>query len=379
MKASAVILMVFFAITGWSQSNITAIGELPSGIHETSGLIFYNGRLITHNDSGNLPQLYEIDTTSLQIVRTVTIENVSNTDWEDITQDNNFIYIADIGNNLGDRQDLKILKIPKAVYDQSDTVSAETIDFFYEDQNDFTASANSDFDAEALFVLGDDLVVLTKQWQRQGTTAYRLPKLQGAFLAQRLGDYQIDGLVTGATYDEIINELYLVGYSQFLTPFFVRVENVDADSIFSTNTTKTDLNVGFAQIEAITKVGETLYATSEAFNSTSPPITSTSRLFRFSLNEEDEPGDGEEPAEPEIAGDLVLYRTFGSDILSYELNVRAPIFGMGIFDSVGRLVQFTPLEDIPEREVNLSTFEPSIYHLAFFHGNGIISRPFIRD
>lgn len=35
-------------------------------------------------------------------------------DWEDIAQDNEYIYIAETGNNLGMRTDLKILMLENA-------------------------------------------------------------------------------------------------------------------------------------------------------------------------------------------------------------------------------------------------------------------------
>ncbi len=367
-----------------SQDDVSEVGSLPQQIWETSGLIFHNGKLITHNDSGNTPQLFEMDTTSLQITRTVTIANATNTDWEDIAQDSDYIYIGDIGNNLGDRQDLNILKIAKSDYEESDTVTAERIDYIYENQNDFTTTQNSDWDAEALFVLGEDLIVLTKQWQSQGTVAYRVPKLPGAFLAERIDSNQINGLVTGADYDSDNNKLHIVGYSTFLTPFFVEIEGVQENSILSGLVTKTDLNIGIAQTEALTQVGNTFYVSSEEFSNTTPPITSASRLFRFTLNSEDEEpggGDGGEPnpETPSVSDNLILYRSFGSRILNYNLNLDAPIFGMGIFDSVGRLIQFTPLEHIRGTSVDLSELGPSIYHLAFFYGDAIISKPFILD
>ena len=103
----------FWCVSSFSQENIEIVGALPDTVSETSGLIFHNGKLITHNDSGGRPELYEIDTTSLEITRTVTIENIENIDWEDIAQDDTHIYIGDFGNNGGDRTDLKIYKCLK--------------------------------------------------------------------------------------------------------------------------------------------------------------------------------------------------------------------------------------------------------------------------
>lgn len=384
MKNLIGIACILLTVVVSAQDDIQELGPLPQEVWETSGLIFHNGKLITHNDSGNSPQLFEIDTTSLQLTRTVTIENATNVDWEDITQDADFIYVGDFGNNSGDRQDLKIWRISKSAYETSETVSAQRIDFIYEDQVDFSAMANSDWDAESFFSLGDHLIILTKQWQSQGTVAYRVPKLPGAFLAERIDDFQVGGLVTGSTYDNTTSTLYLIGYSQFLTPFFVQINAVQTNAIFSGEKVKTNLNTGMAQMEAITQVGNVFYSSSEEFNNASPPISSASRLFRFSLNEEimeeeeEGPEEEENPNEEDAPQEkLRLYRSFDSKILNYNLNFEGPIFGMGIFDSAGRLVQFTPLERLNDNSVDLSVLRPSMYHLAFFYGDSIISKPFI--
>ena len=360
-----------------SQSDIRSLGNLPQQVLETSGLIFYNGRLITHNDSGNAPELYELDVETREIVRTVRIGNAENVDWEDITQDSDFIYIGDIGNNLGNRQDLGILKISKAEFDRLDEVNAERITFTYEDQVDFTTTEDSDFDAEALFVLNNDLIVLTKQWQSEGTVAYKIPKIPGAFLAERMDAYQVDGLVTGGTLDPLSNTLYLVGYSQVLLPFFAEIPAVNNTTIFSGNPIKTELNIGPAQVEAIAYTNNTFYATSEQFSS-SPLINSASRLFTFSLDGPDNPNPNPENGGSESL-ELIAYKPLNGLELSYELNSNKPIFGMGIFDSQGRMIFYRPLERITKEAIDISTFNQGLYHLAFFYDNKVLSAPFFRD
>lgn len=381
MRTTLFITLFLQAIFLWSQSDIIEVGNLPQQVFETSGLLAYNGRLITHNDSGNAPELYELDPNTLQITRTVIISNVANTDWEDLAQDDNFIYIGDFGNNNGDRQDLRILKIAKTDYDSSDTVSAETINFLYEDQTDFTTAENSDFDAEAFFSLGDDLIVLTKQWQQNGTVAYSVPKLPGAFLAERLDSYQVNGLVTGATYDEVNNQLSLVGYSQFLFPFYVLIENVQNSAIFNGTKTKTNLAIGQAQVEAITLLSdEQFYITSEEF-SNPPLVNSPSRLFTFTLDSADgeNPPEGNPNEENPKDEELLVYKSFGATALSYRLNTERAVTGMGIFDASGRMVSYVPLEFISEEPVDISTYRQSLYYLTFFLVDDAISAPFFKD
>ena len=364
------------SLFGVSQSNIQSLGELPQEVLETSGLIYYNNRLITHNDSGNVPELYELDVQTLQIVRTIRVLNEGNVDWEDLTQDSDFIYIGDIGNNQGSRQDLAVLRISKTEFDTSDEVNAERISFMYGDQTDFTPVSESDFDAEALFVLDDDLILLTKEWRSEGTVAYKIPKAPGTYSAQRMDSYQINGLVTGASFDVLSNTLYLVGYSKILIPFFVEVPNVNANAIFSGGALRSGLAIGPAQIEALTFTNDIFYATSEEF--INPPLSSSSRLFRFSLDSEENPipvPSGEPPSMEE----LVVFKSLNSLEVNYELNSNKPIYGMGIFDSMGRMISYTPLEQITANPIDISTFSQGLYHLAFFYGNTAISAPFFKD
>jgi len=373
---------LFNALIIGAQADITTVGTLPDVVIETSGLIYLEGKLITHNDSGNAPELYELDPVSLAITRTIVITNEINNDWEAITQDDNFVYIGDFGNNNGGRQDLAILKIAKTAILSSNEVTAERINFLYEDQNDFTPTDNSDFDAEAFFPLGDNLIVLTKQWQQQGTVAYSIPKTPGSFLAEQVGTYQVDGLVTGATFDASANSLYLVGYSNFLAPFFVAITNVSDNQIFGDAQTKTNLTIGQAQTEAITLFEDTFYVSSESF-SNPPIINSASRLFTFTLDEEGDGGE-ENPnpnpneEDPQPKG-LSLYKLPNSQELNYILNTDKPIFGMGVFDVSGRMVVYTPLERISDAPIDISTFSQGLYYLAFFYENKAISAPFFSD
>ncbi|NNC33797.1 MAG: T9SS C-terminal target domain-containing protein [Croceitalea sp.] len=388
MKSYLLISVFLLTMTAWAQSDISALGNLPMQVNETSGLIYYNNKLITHNDSDTAPELYELDPLTLSITRTITISNALNIDWEDITQDENYIYVGDIGNNSGNRQDLSILKIAKADFDVSNLVTAEIISFTYEDQTIFETAQNSDFDAESLFVMNDELIVLTKQWQSLGTVAYALPKIPGVFVAERVDAYQIDGLVTGATYDSATNQLFLVGYSQFLTPFFVQITEVRPNSIFNGTVNKLNLAIGQAQVEAITLNSEGLfYITSEEYSN--PPIlNSPSQLYSFSLDEDQVEEEEEEKEEEEVidnpsefdqSADLVLFKTFDSSYLNYSLKTDKTVVRMAIFDSMGRMVSSTPLENMTDEPIDLSTLSPSLYYLSFFLVDGVISAPFLRN
>ena len=119
------IIFTFYSFLAISQiTNFKEKFDLPEETKETSGLLFFDSKIITHNDSGNNANLFEIDSLSGNLLRTISISNATNIDWEDITEDENHIYIADIGNNNGNRIDLKIYKILKSDFKKSTSVSA---------------------------------------------------------------------------------------------------------------------------------------------------------------------------------------------------------------------------------------------------------------
>ncbi|WP_257984554.1 hypothetical protein [Psychroflexus sp. MES1-P1E] len=159
-------------------ANVEEKFDLPIILSESSGAIFFNDKLIIHNDSGNENNLYELDTISGLVTRTVTVTNATNVDWEDIAQDETSIYIGDIGNNSGDRTDLKIYTLNKSDYLSSTNVTAEIINFSYSDQIDFAPNPNNtEWDAEALISFDvNSLILFTKNWVNGTTKAYSIPK-----------------------------------------------------------------------------------------------------------------------------------------------------------------------------------------------------------
>ena len=123
--------LICFAKFSNAQNFVTPenLTELDQDIKETSGLVNLNGEIWTHNDSGDDPILYQINASNGNIIRTVEIANATNEDWEDITADENFVYIGDVGNNYGDRTDLRIYKISRSALAASDEVYAEIIQY----------------------------------------------------------------------------------------------------------------------------------------------------------------------------------------------------------------------------------------------------------
>jgi len=228
-KQYVVFLMFLLTITNTFAQDYHIADKflMPTVLEETSGLVFFNGRLITHNDSGNSPQLYELDTLSGAITRTVTISNASNVDWEDIAQDDEYLYIGDIGNNNGTRTDLKIYRVSKSEYESSTSVIADVINYSYADQDNFTHNPhNTNWDAESLVVWEDKLFIFSKNWVDNEVNLYVIPKVPGTYSAEIESNYNIQGLLTAATVSSD-NVLFLLGYTTSLVPFFIVVSDID--------------------------------------------------------------------------------------------------------------------------------------------------------
>lgn len=231
---------------------ITKVVNLSSVIKETSGLINFNGRIITHNDSGGEPILYEININSGEIDREVRISNVNSTDIEDIAQDENFIYLCDIGNNSNNRKNQAIYKISKNDYLDKNEVVAEVISISYKEQTDFSKSNQStNFDAEAVVVIGNELYLFTKNWGDFRTSVYRIPTLMGTYEITEVDSYDIGGLITGADYNATNNTILLTGYIGFI-PFVVELSDFTENNPLNGKIQKNSIILtGSRQIEGI--------------------------------------------------------------------------------------------------------------------------------
>ena len=222
-------ILLFIVLTGCSTNNLTEekvknpadynnlvkITLLDDAVKESSGLVFLNDKLITHNDSGGANSLYQLDTLNGSISKTTTIKNSTNKDWEDIAVDSQYIYIGDFGNNNGNRKDLLIYKIKISDYLNSgnSSINNEEIKFSYSDQTIFNASPyNTNFDAEAIISLGNNLYIFTKNWVNKWTNIYSLEKNGGTYIASKIDSINVKGFITAADYDKSTNTISLLGY-----------------------------------------------------------------------------------------------------------------------------------------------------------------------
>jgi hypothetical protein len=234
MKKTASLLFLLLGLFNINAQTATNIASLQTPfLDETSGLIFYNNSLVTHNDSGGAAHLYEINTTTGAVTRTVVVNNATNVDWEDIAQDPSYFYVGDIGNNSGTRTNLKVYKISKADYnDTNDVVTAEVISYSYANQTDFTPNINNNnWDAEGLISYGDKLLIFSKNWVTNTVDVYSIPKTAGTHSAILESTFDTNGLITGADSSTDGTVIFLTGYSNSAAPFMFTIHNIPSSTL----------------------------------------------------------------------------------------------------------------------------------------------------
>ena len=261
-----VVVIFGFAYQNSYSQKLTEDISLSKKIDETSGLEIVDGQFITHNDSGGDPKLYYLDKKG-KIVFERTLEGVKNNDWEDITKDDQFIYVANMGNNFDTRKNLSIVKTP---IDPSSS-EAELIEFNYPEQVKFTtAYSQSQYDAEALITIDDYLIILTKNKLKKITEIYALPKIAGKYEAKKIGSLNTQSIITGGDYDPETKLLALTGTLIFNEYYILKIEDFDLESKKDYKIDMYEIPIGKTQVEAIKIIdSNTFWITSEDEKSSS--------------------------------------------------------------------------------------------------------------
>lgn len=138
-------------------------------LEEMSGLTFskkHPGKFYTHTDSGGDPAVFVLDSLGNELGKIV-LEGVENRDWEDIAVGpgpggRSYIYVAEIGDNLGVYPSVQIFRVPEPENFTMDlTLMPDVLTFTYPE---------GARDAESFFVdpTSGDLFVVSKR-DRQNT------------------------------------------------------------------------------------------------------------------------------------------------------------------------------------------------------------------
>ena len=331
---------------------------------ESSGLAWSDGKLWSHNDSGNPATFFSIDTTDGHVLQTVYVDNHPNVDWEDIAADNDYIYIGDFGNNTGDRTDLKVLKIAKASIgnDSAVHVNAQTISFSYTDQTSFTPTQLNNFDCEALISIGDSLYIFTKDRLDNKTRVYKMPKVPGTYALSPYTNYNVNGLITAASYNATTHEIVLLGYTLLKTNSFLWFLNdYNGDMFFSGNKRRIEIgNNTEWQTEGIA------FISPDRFFISNETATVTASLFIGTKNWLSDLG----VQNVDNKATLAVYPTPFSNTL-YVSNITAST-KYSITDIMGRHITAGMLAP-NDNSIRLDKLSSGIYLLALEDKNGTTS------
>ncbi len=219
MKHFLIGFMSLFAAVVGAQTH-----HLSSALDEISGIDFLNDTtLIAHNDGGNEPLLFLLNLKG-EIQGVVRVNNAQNQDWEDITVDDQFVYIGDIGNNLNERKKLTIYKVKIEDVLALKVVEPEKITFNYAEQLAFPPPKNGQFfDAEALAVKDDTLYMFTKNRSRPtdgNSWVYKIPTAAGDYSVSKSAEIFIGkgGLMVDAltAADIVGDEFFLMTYNRVI-------------------------------------------------------------------------------------------------------------------------------------------------------------------
>jgi hypothetical protein len=376
--------------------SLTVKDSFDNALSEISGMVYWNGKLYAHADSGNPAIVFETDTTGGTISKEIFLQGISNVDWEDMTQDNTHFYIADVGNNAGDRTDLRIYKFPKATIGPNyyDTVLAneiEIIQFTYPDQINFANNPyNTPFDCEALAFRNNSLHLFTKNWTLGACVHYTLPITAGNYVAARLDSINTMGtLITAADFAPN-NQLMMLGYQNSGTAECALwyIYDFDAsDSIFVKGN-KRKITLGDAlllgQVEAICFADSNHgFASNERFNPIAPVDVApklygfgTKNWFPYQVNTK---------LESRVIPDFQLNTTVeGNSIGLYFFLQKAEQISISLFNNKGRKLRernFHLMAGKQRVSFDDLTLPAGMYHVLLQNGSGLkkISKIFFEN
>lgn len=342
------------------------VALLPDAINEGSGIESLTSGLWIHNDSGNANNIYRIDAMTGDILQTVEIASANNIDWEDSTEDENYFYIGDFGNNAGSRMNLAIHRISKSDL-SNDIVTAEVINFSYSDQTDFTPNTNNnDYDCEALIFHNDSLHLFSKNWVDNQTRHYVLDPTPGTHTATLVESFNVEGLITGADISDD-GEIVLLGYTEVGFNFIWLLFDYQGSQFFSGNKRRILLGTSLTngQTEGITfSEGGQGFVCAEELEVTNTLVI-PQKLLAFSIEEY---VDNTPSPSTEILLDS-SFVVYPNPFLNYiEVEISQPVNEWILHDSKGQNIMSGEVESGQKvLRVNTENLISNIYFLELIN------------
>ncbi len=332
-------------------------------VSETSGLFFWENQLWTHNDDTD-GHFYAIDTLTGEILDTIDWSALSNTDWEEVQCNENFVVIGDIGNNMGNRTDLKFFVIPYNDFASGDLSLVDTIAFSYEDQTDWTPNLNNnDFDAEAFLLTPDSIFIFSKCWSSLHTKRYALPLQSGVHVATKREEFDAQGLITGAAWDDGMQRVLLCGYNNVLMPFAFLLFDYSNGEFFNGNKRKIILGLGLHQVEAVASKGNGEFIfSSEMYNG--PVVVSAALHLGWSIQSWiTDTGEMKQALE-----EIVVYPNPASNVITIQMTPSIHgLWRYELFDDTGKRLDKGRFCG-SKMSYDVSSLSPGVYTILLLKG-----------
>ncbi|WP_177765725.1 hypothetical protein [Flavobacterium sp. I3-2] len=211
--------------------DLNVLFSFPKKNNEISGLVYHpsDHLLYALEDKGNANEIYAFDLNG-KLTKTISINNVTNTDWEDFTIDTQGnLYIGNFGNNDNSRQDLAIYKLNFSDLNNKTITPSQITHFAYPEQTEFPPKKKElFFDCEAFVEIDSSFYLFTKNRSKgfDGSFyVYKIPNKAGNFKAQKIAELNSGNsydrmAITGAAYHPESKQIALTTHTNvILIPF----------------------------------------------------------------------------------------------------------------------------------------------------------------
>ncbi len=277
MKIFGILITLVWSISLYAQ-NLDTIATLSSTLNEISGIDQINANtFVCHNDGGNDANIFFIDQNG-SIINTLHLDSTLNIDFEDLCiDDNDNLYIADLGNNNFNRTNLAIYKISNisSYIGVNDTIVPGKISISYLDQLVFP-DPDQNTDCESIAYYNDSLYIFSKNWSGNNVSKiYKLPTDTGTYAILPYDSIVTTGFITGA---DVRND----------TLVLLQMGGINLYTGFSSNTFSTGnhqyVSFAFSQKEAVCFSGNRKFFIAQEDNSLFPlPILYELDLLELSI------------------------------------------------------------------------------------------------
>ena len=251
-------LFIFSCNTNSQNKGYAVKTELTKQLKEISGIIAVGNNIWAISDKPH-PVFYKLNKKG-QLLQQVKLKDRTVSDVEAVTADDKFLYIADVGDNDGNRQQRTIIKVPIAGIGNGSTAEAagEDIHFTFPEEVMADKKKQNDYDCEAVMSFNDSLYIFTKRRTDDQSELFVIPKTPGTYKARFVSIFNTHGLVTDAAINPSKTEVALIGYDKgHKNPFILFFRNFKGNNFFFGSMERVELSHKKTdwQVEGVTYSG----------------------------------------------------------------------------------------------------------------------------